>query len=193
MLLEEFTIAGDLFHVGITEIRNRLSLEASKLVTIARDMSADLLAVQFLSAENIAGAIHLLSAVQNALNAWTGGYAISKSLDVEIIVYASAQNQIGRAFDHMGLHGTPETIAAVLVADTVASVEQVLGTIVQHIGPEVHTPFKAEEARIQRVKAMFDITGKEISMFLTGDSLQERLDALGRCVASRVSTVAVEF
>ncbi|MCF2137429.1 MAG: hypothetical protein K9W43_09375 [Candidatus Thorarchaeota archaeon] len=193
MLLEEFTRAGDLFHVGITEIQNQSSLEAPKLVTVAHDASTDLLAVQFLSAENIAGPIHLLSAVQNALNAWTGGYAISKSLDVEIILYSSAQNQIGRAFERMGLHGTPETVATVLVGDTVEAVEQVLAKLVQRIGPEVHTPFKAEDARIQRVMALFDITDEEISMLLTGVSLQERLDALGRCVASRVSTVAVNL
>ncbi len=192
MLLSELKSGGETFQVGIGEIRNTSRLEASELIRIAREESTDVQALQLLAAENIAGAIHLLSAVQNALNAWTGKYAISKTLDVEIILYSSAQNQINRALKTMGLQGTPESVAVVIVGDTSDIVHATDQRLVSRIGPEAEPMFSASEPRVQQIMSLFNITDDEIRSLVTGDSLQDRLEALGRCVASRISTVAID-
>ena len=77
-------------------------------------MSSDSLTVQFMNGLLIADDIHLLSAAQNAVNALSGKYMLSRSLDVELLVYASAQRQIGKAIDELGVYDGRDHIAAVL-------------------------------------------------------------------------------
>ena len=90
--------------VGISEIHNSNNLTQDQLIDLAKSMSSDSLTVQLMNGLLIADDYHLLSAAQNAVNALSGKYMLSRSLDVELIVYASAQRQIGRALDELGVY-----------------------------------------------------------------------------------------
>jgi len=80
--------------------------------------------VQLFDADRIAGRRHLEFAVLNALSALNQGYNISRSLPVEIMLYTSAQRQIQRAIELVGV--TPETqnIAFILIGDIGQSLQQ---------------------------------------------------------------------
>ncbi|MHA2080193.1 MAG: KEOPS complex subunit Cgi121, partial [Candidatus Thorarchaeota archaeon] len=109
--------------VGITELHNSNRLKQEELIQLAKSLSGDSLTVQLLNGLLIADETHLLSAAQNALNAKQGEYMLSRSLDVEIIVFASAQRQIGRALDALGVFDGLDEIAVVVVGTDTSSVE----------------------------------------------------------------------
>ena len=96
MLIQKLSCKDDTYCIGISEISNSNELGVNQLLDLSKSYSENALAVQFFNSLMVVNDLHLLSAAQNAINAWSGGYMISRSLDVEIIVYASAQRHDGR-------------------------------------------------------------------------------------------------
>ncbi|MHA2396117.1 MAG: KEOPS complex subunit Cgi121, partial [Candidatus Thorarchaeota archaeon] len=154
--------------------------------------SSDSLTVQLLNALLIANEIHLLSAAQNAIQAQQGDYMTSRSLDVEIIVFASAQRQIGRALEALGVHDGLAEIALVVIGPDPSSVERSINDLADTIGTEILPSFTATSERIKRVKQHFQISDREINTLSESETLESQLDALSRCIVSRVSLVAFD-
>jgi tRNA threonylcarbamoyladenosine modification (KEOPS) complex Cgi121 subunit len=178
--------------VGIAELRNSNNLKQKELIQLATSMSSDSLTVQLLNGLLIANEIHLLSAAQNAIRAQQGDYMISRSLDVEIIVFASAQRQIGRALEALGVHDGLNEIALVVIGTDNSSVEHSIKDLVDTIGTETVPSFSATNERMERVKKHFQIGDREINAISDSETLESRLDALARCIVSRVSLVAFD-
>lgn len=178
--------------VGISEIHNSNNLTQDELLDLAKSMSSDSLALQLMNGLLIADASHLLSAAQNAVNALSGKYMLSRSLDVEIIVYASAQRQIGRALDELGVYDGLEHVAVVMIGKDRKSVEQSLEEITKKVGKEFSNPFEGNKERNERIMKHFNIDEKEILTFTESDDDLERQKALSRCIVSRVSLVAID-
>jgi len=180
------------FTVSISELKNVNALGQDDLLAIAKKHSEGVLAFQLLDASIIAGDGHLLSATQNALNAFRGGYSIARSIAVEILLYASCQNQIGIALETLGVKDALSSIALVVVDPTRNHVLERVQSALSEIGPEVTFPFSASEDRIDRVLKHFEIKHDEILSIAESDTLAHRYDALTRCVVSRVSMVALD-
>ncbi len=189
----ELLKANDIVNVvGISEIYNSNNLKQEELLNLAKSMSSDSLTVQLMNGLLIVDEAHLLSAAQNAVNAQNGKYMLSRTLDVEIIVYASAQRQIGRALDELGVYDRLEHVAVVVIGNDRKSVEQSLKKITTKVGKEFSNPFEGSKERFDRLKAHFDIDEKEICTFTDSDDDIERQKALSKCVVSRVSLVAID-
>jgi KEOPS complex subunit Cgi121 len=178
--------------VGIAELRNSNNLKQEELIQLATSMSSEILTIQLLNGQLIANEIHLLSATQNAIKAQQGDYMISRSLDVEVIVFASTQRQIGRALEALGVYDGLEELALVVIGTDSSQVEHSIKELADAIGAEVVPAFAVSEDRIERVKQHFQISDKEISALSDSDALQSKLDALSRCIVSRVSLVAFD-
>ncbi len=192
MIIEEISWGNERLFVGLAEIKNSKHMSREQLVSFAAEQSRGLMALQFMDAASIAGVIHLLSAAQNALNAWKGGYSVARGLDVEVLVYASAQRQIGKAFERMGVRDGLDHVAVVVINDTADSARQSIGKIVKRIGPERDPPFPLDQARTERVMVLFDIDKDELSAIADTEKPEDIQSALSRCVAGRVSIVAVD-
>lgn len=117
---------------------------------------------------------------------------LSRSLDVEILVFASAQRQIGKAIDALGVYDGLDEIAAVVIGLDEGSVEKVIHDIAKRIGKEIIPSFPIMEERIARIKNHYEISDKEINTVSDTDSLESKMLALSRCLVSRVSLVAFE-
>lgn len=178
--------------VGIAEFHNSNNLKKDELIQLAASVSRKPLTVQLLNGYLIADETHLLSAAQNAINALHGNYMLSRSLDVEIIVYASTQKQIGRALDTLGIHDGIEEIAAVVVGPETVSVKDAIRGLTDRIGTENIPSFPATIERIKRIKDHYQITDKEIDVISDSDDVKSQLAALSRCIVSRVSLVAFD-
>jgi tRNA threonylcarbamoyladenosine modification (KEOPS) complex Cgi121 subunit len=190
--LETLTYEDEIFHVGVGELANAQSLKKHAMVSLASERDKGITAVQLLDSTLIAGEVHLLSAAQNALNAWQGKYAISRSLDVEILLYASGQHQIGVALDKLGVTDETTSVAAVVLATDKSNLKTHVDHIVNKLGPVVPQPFAPTEERIQSIMMHFGINEAEITATALSDSLEARYRALSGCVTSRVSMVALE-
>jgi KEOPS complex subunit Cgi121 len=190
--VETLTYEDEVFHVGIGELANAKSLSKDEMVSLASEKKDGIIAIQLLDSTLVAGEVHLLSATQNALNAWKGTYAISRSLDVEILLYASGQHQIGVALDKLGIKDESTSVAAVVLAADESNLKSHVDYLVDKLGPEVQPPFAPTEELIQNVMIHFGINEAELAAVASSDSLEARYQALSGCVTSRVSMVALE-
>jgi tRNA threonylcarbamoyladenosine modification (KEOPS) complex Cgi121 subunit len=73
--------------------------------------------VQFFDADTLAGEKHLFFATLHAIKAFIQGRNFAQTLDIEILLYASAQRQIGEAIRKIGLRPNTSAMALVVVGD----------------------------------------------------------------------------
>lgn len=73
---------------------------------------------QLFDADRIAGWGHLFFAAVNAVKAFDSGRAISKSLAMEVLLYASCHNQISQALETVGLSTETRRPALIVFSET---------------------------------------------------------------------------
>ena len=190
MLFETIMWKDEVLHISIAEFRNSKHLDRDSLLNLASSMSELVLAVQFFNGAMIVDELHLLSAAQNALNAWKGAYMRSRSLDVEMIIYASAQQQIGRAIELMGVSDKTATVAVAAIGEDKRKVQDCILSLEGAIGNEITPVFEMTIEKLDALMAIFHISNSEISLFLDKDDMQSRRHALSKCLVSRISQVA---
>ncbi|NWF95333.1 MAG: hypothetical protein HXY34_04250 [Candidatus Thorarchaeota archaeon] len=190
--MERLYYGNDTFCVGIDELKNVHRTKSDELVRMASTQYSHLMAVQLLNPVLIAGPLHLLSAAQNALNAWMGKYAVARSLGVEVVRFASAQKQISTALQKMGVADEMETVAVLVIDRDPERVAECINRLSLGIGPGCDIPFEPSAERMRNVMETFDITAEEIRTIAASESLPDLLESLSRCVAGRVSLVAFE-
>jgi tRNA threonylcarbamoyladenosine modification (KEOPS) complex Cgi121 subunit len=178
--------------VGIAEFQNTRELTQNQLIQLVVTLSSDETTIQLLNGLLISDEIHLLSAAENAINAQHGNYMLSRSLDVEIIVFASAQRQIGKAIEALGVYDGLGEVAAVVLGRDAKSVENTIQKLAEKIGQEIIPAFPPTMERLRRIKKQFEISNTEISTISDSESIESQMAALSRCVVSRVSLVAID-
>ena len=80
-----------------------------------RNSCCDVGIIQLMNADAIAGKEHLEQGVIHAMNAFKRGENLAKDLGIEILIRTSAQRQISKAFDILGLKEGKMNIAVVLI------------------------------------------------------------------------------
>ena len=73
--------------------------------------------IQFFDARHVAGPQHLYFAAFNALNVFEKRTNISNNLEVEALLYASAQRQIQKAVEMMGIKQDSTEVAALIMTE----------------------------------------------------------------------------
>ena len=110
--------------------------------------------LQIFDANCIAGEKHVLFATLNALNAFKQKRNVSKSIEVEILIYASGQRQIAKAIEMIGLKEETSEIAVAFITikeDDIQKIQDDVSAIVSGrrddriIGFQKHKPKKIIE------------------------------------------------
>ncbi len=177
--------------IGISENKNSRVLDTDKLLEVARSLSKSVLAFQFFNSMVIVDEMHLLSGAQNAVNALKGDYMISRALDVELAVFVSAQRQIGRALDIIGINDELSSVAVVCIDEDEKKVREGLVEITEKVGEEIDPMFSATSKKISSLMQIFGITKLEMNQFTVSEELAARIQAISKCVVSRVSQVSL--
>jgi len=128
--------------------------------------------VQFFDAERVAGWQHLFFAAYNALLSMKQKRAISKSLSMEILLYASAQHQIKRATEIIGITSKSSRIAVIIVNSKASRAKQALSAISQHVKvlPD-ESVLELDTRKIGTIRKTFRITDNELKATETGRNL----------------------
>ncbi len=189
LLIEKLVTKDGELCIGISENKNSRGLDTDKLLELAKSLSESVLACQFLNSMMIVDEMHLLSGAQNAANALKGDYMISRTLDVELVVYVSAQRQIGRALDIMGVTDELSSVGIVCIDEDEKKVRECLMGITEKVGEENSPMFSPTAEKIRSLMQNFGITELELEQFNDSDDLANRNQALSKCVVSRVSQV----
>jgi tRNA threonylcarbamoyladenosine modification (KEOPS) complex Cgi121 subunit len=113
-------------YVELTGVKSVRFEQADVYLKYSRSVEPQNGWVQFFDSNLIATCEHLYFAVLNALYAFKNYTNISKSLAVEIMLYASSQHQIQKAIQVIGLKTDTSEIAVVIIGETVEQVKAAL-------------------------------------------------------------------
>jgi tRNA threonylcarbamoyladenosine modification (KEOPS) complex Cgi121 subunit len=147
--------------------------------------------VQLFDAELVASWQHLYFAALNALAAFQTKRGISKSLAVETALYASAQRQIKKALDIIGVKTETKNTAVLILGDTENSVKAGLRAVAKQLGVEPdESVLDLTPAKAKRIRGAFDISETELK---TVSSRSDAAQALVDAVVERVALLATRL
>ena len=124
--------------------------------------------IQFFNAKLIATWQHIYFGVLNALTAFRNGENISKSLAVETMLYVSAQRQIRKAVELIGVKPSALDVAVVVIGDKPEIVKSTLKVVAKRVDGQLDNSIlelsKEKRTSIQKVFEISDVeleTAKE--------------------------------
>ncbi|RJX15640.1 hypothetical protein CW703_05075 [Candidatus Bathyarchaeota archaeon] len=176
----------NVFIVGVENVRiENIDFLFSKLKEKIGDVS-----FQLFDADKIAGKIHVEFAVLNALKAFKDGRNISRSLPIEVLIYVSAQRQIGKAFQMVGLTSKTKNMVVVVFSNIEQS-SKILDEILSLTGGKINNKvLEINREKVEIIKKVFGISNLEIkTQMFAGLGLEEIVKKL---VVERVALLATQ-
>lgn len=121
--------------------------------------------VQFFDADRVAGSMHLTYALLNALQAFNQRRNFSKSLEVEVLLYASGQRQIGKAIEMLGLRRDTTTLALLLLGSSAKAINEAEAQLVDLVPGKRDDRVLAldREPKCSGLKTLFGVTDLELA------------------------------
>ena len=172
-------------YVGITGFRNVCIKNTKEFMKAARGETFQSCLVQFLDAERVAGWQHLYFAALNALLAFISERKVSKSLAMEVILHASAQRQIRKAIELMGVKCKSANVAVVIIGESAETVRSALSVVSRRIGKDPDDAvLEITEEKAQVIREAFGVTETELeTVIVNGNSKQALVDLIIERVA----------
>ncbi|MGQ9459904.1 MAG: KEOPS complex subunit Cgi121 [Candidatus Bathyarchaeaceae archaeon] len=147
--------------------------------------------VQFFDAKLIASQQHLYFAALNALKAFEDKLNISNSLAVEVLLYASAQRQIRKAVDMLGIKPDSSQVAVLVIAETKLVADTALEAVSKLIsGKRDDHILELTDEKFEGVKRLFSISDLEIEAKLKKEGLER--EALINLVIEHVALLTTQ-
>lgn len=147
--------------------------------------------IQFFDARRIAGRQHLFFSALNALKAFERKVNISNNIAIESLLYASAQRQIRKAVDQLGIKETSSNIALLVITETEKEMVQALETITKMIpGERDDTVLHLTDEKIVEIRNLFGISDLELAAKCTRKDLEK--EALVELVIEHIALLATQ-
>ena len=173
-------------YVEVTGFRSVDVEDAEAFVKAARRELPESVWVQFFDAGLVATWQHLYFAVLNALLAFKNERNISKTAAMETMLYASAQRQIRKALDFMGVKCEVDDVAVVVVGESAETVEELVTAVSKRVCKEPDDAvLDVSQEKARRIREAFGITGVELEAVL-----EKNDDALVDLVVERVALLS---
>jgi KEOPS complex subunit Cgi121 len=147
--------------------------------------------VQFFDTKLIAGWEHLYFAALNALNAFKNKTNISKGVAVETLLYASAQRQIEKAVELLGIKPDSSQAAVFIVAETkqrAASTLKVVSRLM--MGERDDSVLELTNGKVKGIKELFGISDLEMEAKLEKEGFEK--EALIDLVIEHMALLATQ-
>jgi len=146
---------------------------------------------QFFDAKHVAGPQHLYFAAVNALNAFEKRTNISNSLAVEALLYASAQRQIKKAVEMLGIKQDSSEVAVLIMAENKRENNDCT-TLVSNLipGERDNRVLELTGKKIKAIKKLFRISNLEFEAKLKREGLEK--EALTDLVIERIALLGTK-
>jgi len=149
-------------YIAIAGFRNAEIEDVNAFFNLVRKKAADA-DIQIFDAKLIASWEHLYFAALNALKAFKSKLSISNSLAMETLLYASAQRQISKAIDLLGIKPESPQIAVLVIAKTLKEADSALEIVSKLVsGERDDSILELTNEKIEGVKRLFDISDLEL-------------------------------
>jgi KEOPS complex subunit Cgi121 len=147
--------------------------------------------IQFFDAKHVAGPQHLYFAALNALNAFKKSTCISNNLAVEALLYASAQRQIKKAVNMLGIKKGSSEVAALIITENRHKKSDYLRLVTERIpGERDDSILELTDKKIGNIKKIFGISDLEFEAKLEKEGLEK--EALTDLVIERVALLGTK-
>jgi tRNA threonylcarbamoyladenosine modification (KEOPS) complex Cgi121 subunit len=143
-------------HVAVAGARGVEVRDVDATLVEVRRLAGDA-TFQLFDADMVAGWRHLFHAAVNAALATRSGSAVSKSVDVETILYASCQDQISKAFTLMGLSPQVENVGVLVISEDPSEAERLATEIAQHLGTLDEEVLDVTQKKYGVLKDVFEV------------------------------------
>jgi len=142
-------------------------------------------AIQFFDAHHVAGQQHLYFAAVNALNAFSKKRNISNSLAVEALLYASAQRQINKAVEMLGIKPDSSEVAVLIIAPKGCKTDytRLVNELVP--GQRDDSVLELSNSKIDKIRELYGISELELESQLKQPGREK--DALVNLVIERMA------
>lgn len=161
-------------YVAIAGFKDARIGDVNRFFNMVRDELRGVEAVQFFDAKFIATWQHLYFAALNALTAFANEANICNNLAMETLLYASAQRQIQKATETMGLKPATTIVAVLVIAKTEKSTENVLKLIQKSISAQHDdNTLEIDPKKFDDIQRFFQISNKELSAKLERKGLEK--------------------
>ena len=178
-------------YVELTGFRNVNISDAEEFVKAAREKTPQNAWVQFFDAKLVATWQHLYFAVLNALLAFRNEQNISKSVAMEVMLYASAQRQIRKAIQLMGVKRNSQNVAVVVIGENPDSVQAVLSAVSKRVGAEPdEAVLELTEEKMQHIRKAFGIGANELEAVM---EKKNDMQALVNLVIERTALLSTQI
>ncbi len=154
-------------HVAVTGVRGVEVGDVDTTLDEVREFVGDA-AFQLFDAEMVAGWRHLFHAAVNAVLATQHGSAVSNSVDVETILYASCQDQISKAFTLMGLSPHVKNVGVVVISENSAEAERFAAEIAEHLGSPDDDVLDVTLGKYEKLKDVFEVGDEALASVGSG-------------------------
>jgi KEOPS complex subunit Cgi121 len=172
---------------GFKNVRIGDAEEFLKAINKEKPLSVE---IQFFDASLIATWQHLYFAALNALTAFKNKTNISKSLAMETLLYASAQRQIRKAMEIMGIKANTSEMAVLIIGEKPDMVKSALKMVSKYVNAkEDESVLELSKKKIELIKKTFGISELEFKTVMKKDDLK---DALVRLVIERMALLATQ-
>ena len=163
-------------YVEVTGFRNINIKDVEEFVQAIRKETPKSTWVQFFDAELVATWQHLYFAVLNALLAFRNERTISKSVAMEVILYASAQRQIRKAIQLIGVKRASANVAVVIIGENPDSVKAVLSAVSKRVGVEPdEAVLELTVEKTRSIRKAFGVSTEELEAAMKKKSVKQAL------------------
>lgn len=135
-----------------------------------RNSCCDVGIIQLMDADSIAGKEHLQHGIVHAMNAFERGDNLAKDLGIEILIRTSAQRQISKAFDILGLKEGEMNMAIVMIDCPDYFIDELNNMFVRN-----DAVLEADESILMNI---YDIPEKELKNMHISDVLIDKTTRL---------------
>ncbi|MBS7606735.1 MAG: KEOPS complex subunit Cgi121 [Candidatus Bathyarchaeia archaeon] len=179
-VLDKYIIVEGFRNVKISDVESFLNLIKAK---------AGGTYVQVLDANMVAGFEHIYFAVLNALKSFRANLNMSKNLAIEVMLFASGQDQIKNAIEILGVKPGLQNIVVIIIAESKDDAESALGGILSVLsGERDEGVIELTEEKIPSLIKAFNISRLELEAFMRG-SLR---DALKNAIIERMALLITQ-
>jgi KEOPS complex subunit Cgi121 len=147
--------------------------------------------VQFFDAKHVAGPQHLYFAAVNALDALNKNTNISNNLAVEALLYASAQRQIKKAVEMLGIKQNSSEVVALIMTKNRHKKADYLRLVTKTVpGEQDDSVLELTDKKIENIKNLFEISDLEFEAKLEKEGLEK--EALTDLVIERMALLGTK-
>jgi len=164
--------------VKITGFRNIRIENVEGFIKASRNEKLPDVEIQFFNAQYVATWQHLYFAALNALTAFNNGENLSKNIAVETLLYASAQRQIRKAMQTMGIRADTKDVAILIIGEKTRNIKSALTAISKHLKTEADdSVLELSNDKSKSIRKIFGISDEEVETIKKkNDSCQALVD-----------------